>query len=148
MSYVQLLYHVVIRTKSSEPTLSLEHSDELYRYIWGILKNKNSVLYRVNGMEEHVHILFSLHPTIALSDFVRDLKVETSKMLKRTAGFERFTAWGEKYAALTYRLKDKNTIINYVKNQREHHRIVSFREEYEDFLKEMGLVLDERDWNR
>ena len=148
MSYVQLLYHVVIRTKSSEPTLSLEHSDELYRYIWGILKNKNSVLYRVNGMEEHVHILFSLHPTIALSDFVRDLKVETSKMLKRTAGFERFTAWGEKYAALTYSLKDKDTIINYVKNQREHHRIVSFREEYEDFLKEMGLVLDEKDWNR
>ena len=54
-----------------------------------ITKNKNCVLYRVNGMEDHVHILFSLHPTIALSDFMRDLKAETSKILKRTAGFER-----------------------------------------------------------
>ena len=148
MSYTQLLYHAVVRTKASEPTLSLEHSDELYRYIWGVIKNKNSVLYRVNGMEDHVHILFSLHPTIALSDFMRELKVETSKMLKRTVGFEQFTAWGEGYAALTCGLKDKNMLVNYIKKQREHHKTLSFREEYAVFLKEMGLDLDERDWNR
>ena len=114
---VQLIYHAVIRTKKSEPTLSLEHSDELYRYIWGVIKNKNSMLYRINGMEEHIHILFSLHPTIALSDFIRDLKIETSKMLKRTAGFEQFTAWSEGYAALTYSLKDKDSIIHYIREQ-------------------------------
>ena len=148
MSYVQLLYHVVIRTKSSLPVLSLEHSDELYRYIWGIIKNKNSVLYRINGVEDHVHILLSLHPTIALSDFMREMKAETSKMLKRTTGFERFTAWGEGYAALTYSLRDKNMIINYIKNQREHHKKTTFRDEYVAFLKEMELELDERDWNR
>jgi REP element-mobilizing transposase RayT len=148
MSYVQLLYHVIIRTKASLPTLSLAYSDELYRYIWGIIKNKNSVLYRINGMEDHVHILLSLHPTIALSDFIREMKVETSKMLKRTVGFEKFTAWSEGYAALSYSLKDKEVIINYVKNQQEHHKTVSFRDEYVAFLKEMNLQLDERDWNR
>ena len=148
MSYVQLLYHVVIRTKANQPVLSLEHSDDLYRYIWGIIKNKNSVLYRINGMEDHVHVLFSLHPTIALSDFMREMKAETSKMLKRTAGFGQFTAWSEGYAALSYSLKDKEMIINYIKNQREHHRTISFREEYMAFLKEMNLELDERDWNR
>ena len=148
MSYVQLLYHVIIRTKASQPVLSLECSDELYRYIWGIIRNKNSVLYRINGMEDHVHILLSLHPTIALSDFMREMKAETSKMLKRTAGFEQFTAWSEGYAALSYSLKDKETIINYIKNQREHHKTMSFRDEYVAFLKEMNLELDERDWNR
>ncbi len=50
MSYTQLIYHSVIRTKRNELTLSLEHSDELYRYIWGIFKNKNNILYRVNGI--------------------------------------------------------------------------------------------------
>ena len=148
MSYVQLLYHIVIRTKASQPVLSLEHSDNLYRYIWGIIKNKNSVLYRVNGMEDHVHLLVSLHPTIALSDFMREMKAETSKMLKRTAGFEQFTAWSEGYAALTYSLRDKGMIINYIKNQREHHKTVSFRDEYLAFLNDMNLKLDERDWNR
>jgi REP element-mobilizing transposase RayT len=148
MSYVQLLYHIVIRTKASQPVLSLEHSDELYRYIWGIIKNKNSILYRINGVEDHVHILLSLHPTIALSDFVREMKAESSKMLKRTTGFERFTAWSEGYAALTYSLRDKEMIIDYIKKQREHHKKVSFKEEYMAFLEEMGLTLDDRDWNR
>jgi len=148
MSYTQLIYHVVIRTKASKATLSLERSEELYRYIWGIIQNKKGLLYRINGMEEHIHILFSLHPTIALSDFIRDLKAETSKMLKRTVGFEHFTAWGEGYAALTYNLKDRDMVINYIKNQQEHHKILSFKEEYEAFIKEMGLELDERDWNR
>ena len=148
MSYTPLLYHTVIRTKRSECTLSLDYSDDLYRYIWGIIKNKHCVLYRVNGTEDHVHILFSLHPTIALSDFMRDLKAETSKMLKETVGFENFTAWGEGYAALTYSLKDKDTVINYIKNQREHHKTVSFKDEYIQFLKDMGLELDGRDWSR
>ncbi|MDR2206351.1 MAG: IS200/IS605 family transposase [Flavobacteriaceae bacterium] len=117
MSYVQLLYHIIIRTKSGMPVLSLEHSEKLYRYIWGIVKNKNSVLYRINGTEDHVHILLSLHPTLALSDFIREMKAETSKMLKRTEGFEKFTAWSEGYAALTYSLKDKEMIINYIKSE-------------------------------
>ena len=147
MSYVQLLYHSVIRTKASQPTLSLEHPEELYRYIWSILKNKKSQLYRINGMKDHVHILFSLHPTIALSDFMRELKVETSKMLKRTAGFERFTSWGEG-AALSCSLKEKDAVVNYIKNQREHHKKVSFREEYIALIKEMGLELDESIWCR
>ena len=148
MSYTQLIYHVVIRTKASKATLSLERSEELYRYIWGVIQNKNGLLFRVNGMEEHIHILFSLHPTIALSDFIRDLKVETSKMLKRTTGFERFTAWGEGYAALTYSLKEKDAVIDYIKTQREHHKKLSFREEYTAFIKEMGLELDERNWDK
>jgi REP element-mobilizing transposase RayT len=99
-------------------------------------------------MEDHIHILLSLHPTLALSDFMRDLKAESSKMLKRTVGFEKFTAWSEGYATFTYSVKDKDMIIHYIKNQREHHKKQTFMEEYVAFLKEMGLVLDERDWNR
>ena len=148
MSYTQLIYHAVIRTKGSAQTLSLNHSDNLYRYIWGIIKNKNSVLYRVNGTENHIHILFALHQAIALSDFMRELKAETSKMLKRTTGFEQFTAWSEGYAALTLSLKDKDIVIEYIKNQREHHKIYSFKDEYISLLKDMGLEYDEKDWNK
>lgn len=148
MSYVQLLYHIVIRTKCSESVLPNERSDELYRYIWGIIKNHNGVLYRINGMPDHVHILVSLRPTIALSDFMREMKAETSKMLKKRAGFENFRAWGEGYAALTYSLRDKDLIVNYIKKQREHHSVNSFKEEYINFIKEMGQEWDERNWGK
>ncbi len=148
MSYVQLLYHIVIRTKASRPVLSLKHSEKLYRYIWGFIKAKNGVLYRVNGIEDHLHMLVSLHPTLALSDFMRELKASTSKWLKGVEGFENFEAWGTGYAALTCNVRDKNTVINYIKKQREHHRKISFRDEYIEFLKEMELELDPRDWYR
>ena len=73
MSYVQLLYHIIIRTKASKPVLSLEHSDELYRYIWGIIKNKNSVLYRIKGMKKHISFKKNKSP----------LLTQGTKMVKR-----------------------------------------------------------------
>ena len=148
MSYTQLIYHAIIRTKKNEQTLSLEHSEDLYRCIWDIIKNKDSVLYRINGMEEHVHILFSLHPTIALSDFMHDLKEDTSELLKRTDGFEQFTAWSECDAVFTHSLKDKDVVLDYIKNQREHHKTYSFKEEYILLLEEMGIELDKSGWNQ
>jgi len=148
MSYVQLLYHIVIRTKASRPVLSLRHSEKLYRYIWGFIQAKNGVLYRINGIEDHLHILVSLHPTLALSDFMRELKAVTSKWLKGVEGFENFEGWGAGYAALTCYAPDKDVVINYIKKQREHHKKITFRDEYVKFLKEMELELDPRDWER
>ena len=77
-SYRQIFYHIVFRTEDSARTLPLEHSEELYKYIWGIVKNQKTHLYRINGMEEHVHMLTDLHPTVALSDFIKDIKVASS----------------------------------------------------------------------
>jgi len=148
MSYTRLLYHLIIRTKRSQNTLSITHSEHLYRYIWGAIKNKNCHLYQINGTENHIHILFSLHPTIALSNFVRDIKAESSKMLKITEGFENFISWSEGYAALTVNLNDKENVIKYIKTQREHHTKVSFLDEYKMFVQTMGLTLDMRDWDK
>ncbi|GHT12771.1 hypothetical protein FACS189415_2950 [Bacteroidia bacterium] len=60
----------------------------------------------------------------------------------------RACAWGEGYAALSKSMEDKQTIINYIINQQEHHKTVTFKDEYIAFIKEMGLDFDERDWNR
>ncbi len=77
-SYRQILYHVILRTKDSKRTLIQMQSKELYAYISGIVKNKNSVLYRINGIEDHIHLLSDLHPSIALADYVKDIKVASS----------------------------------------------------------------------
>jgi REP element-mobilizing transposase RayT len=76
-SYRQLLYHIEFRTKNSISSIKPEHADQLFSYITGILKNKNSHLYRINGTGNHLHILTDLHPSYALSDFMRELKVST-----------------------------------------------------------------------
>ena len=66
MSYTKILYHIVLRTKRSEMSISQNNVSSLYKYIWGIIKNKQGKLYRINGMEDHIHILSdirSLHIT-------------------------------------------------------------------------------------
>jgi REP element-mobilizing transposase RayT len=149
MSYVQLLIHAVVRTHKSEPTLPIDGKIKfLYQEIWGIIKNKGAYLYRINSMSDYAHLLFTMPPTIALADFMKALKSSSSKILKTAEGFEQFKAWGEGYAALSYSLRDKDMIIKYIINQQEHHKTVTFKDEYMAFISEMGQKFDERDWDR
>ena len=143
-AYRQILYHIIFRTKGSEKTISQEHSADLYKYIWGIIKNKNCVLFRINGMEDHIHILSDLHPSIALADYIRDIKVSSAKWMKVSGLFPGFNGWGIKYCALTYSYDKRNTVINYIKKQQEHHKRESFRKEIKRLFKEHGISLDEK----
>ena len=108
MSYTYLLYHIVVRTKRSEPTIRTAHERELYMYIYQFIKAHNSALYRVNGMPDHIHILVSLHPSIAIADFMRDLKTATSKMMKSAKDkYPMFDGWEPEYYASTVSKNDQ-----------------------------------------
>ena len=143
-SYRQIIYQIIFRTKLSQKTLKLEQNERLFKYIWGIIKNKNCHLYRINGMEEHIHILTDLHPNIALADFIRDIKTASSIWLKNSDYFPYFIGWSDGYAALTYSYWDKNKLIDYVKNQQEHHRKETFEQEFRRLLEEHQIEIDER----
>ena len=107
MAFSQIFYHIVFRTKYSEKTIPIVHASKLYKYIWGVIENKNCHLYRINGMEAHIHIFSDLHPSISLSDYI--------KRFKDSEYFPAFKGWASKYCALTYSMKEKDTIINYIK---------------------------------
>ena len=143
-SYRQILYHIVFRTKSSSRSLNLDNSNELYAYIMGYIKNKNCFIYQINGMEDHIHILSDLHPSIALADYIRDMKTSTSIWLKASGKFPEFVGWASGYAALTYAWRDKDKIINYIKNQRIHHKQEIFLDEYRRLLVEHNIRIDEK----
>ena len=143
-AYRQILYHIVFRTKSSEKTINQAHAADLYKYIWGIIKNKECVLVRVNGMEDHIHILSDLHPSVALADYVRDIKVSSAKWMKASGYFPDFKGWGIKYCALTYSHRERDMIINYIQNQQEHHEKETFHDEILRLFKEHGIDLDNK----
>jgi len=85
----------------------------LFNYIWGVIKNKKSHLYRINGIEDHIHILTHLHPTIALSDFIKDIKVSSSLMIKERKLFPKFNGWQIGYGAFTYSIDAKEKLIKH-----------------------------------
>lgn len=143
-SFRQILYHIVFGTYNREQTLTEEHHEALFRYIWGIINKRNCVLYRINGTKDHIHILSDLHPSIALSDYIKEIKTASNNWMKNSGNFPNFKSWAEGYCAITYSLKDKDKIIQYIKNQKEHHRKTSFTEELKQILTENGIEWDER----
>ena len=143
-TYTQILYQIVFSTKYAENTMQLNNSDKLYRYIRGVLKNKKCILYGINGTENHLHIITHIHPAIAVSDIVKDIKVSSSGWIKQENIFPEFTFWQEGYGAFTYHINQKDVLLNYVKKQREHHRVITFREEYRKLLNEHGIEFDEK----
>ena len=143
-TFTQICYHVVFSTKDREPVLLAENREQLFRYTWGILKNKDCHLDRIGGVEDHVHILTGLHPMIALAELVKDIKTGTSKWIKENAVFPGFTHWQDGYGAFTVSYSDKDAVIEYIKNQPEHHKRVSFKDELREFLVKHGVKFDEK----
>ena len=143
-TYTQTCYHIVFSTKGREPVLRADRREELFRYTWGILKNRHCHLYRINGVQDHLHILTSLHPTVCLADLVKDVKTGTALWIKEKRVFGMFSHWQEGYAAFTHSKGEMDSLIEYIKGQEEHHRKTTFPEEYRRLLSEAGIEFDER----
>ena len=143
-TYTQILYQIVFCTKNREKTLTKPNREELFRYVWGVLKNKNCHLYRIGGIDDHIHIVTHLHPSIALATLIKDIKLASSDYIKTNNLFPHFDGWQVGYGAFTYSFKDNDHLIEYVKNQEEHHESKTFKDELIELLKEHGVEFDEK----
>ena len=144
MSYTSTMYHIIVRTHRSECTISEEHERDLYAYVMGLVDNVGGKLYRIGGMPDHVHMFLSLPANLSMSDFVQRMKSATSKWLRANPDFPFWDGWSKEYAGFSYSVREKDTVVNYIRNQKEHHRRMTFAEEYRAFLMENGLAVDER----
>jgi REP element-mobilizing transposase RayT len=143
-TYTQILYQLVFTTKERKKTLTSETRPDLYKYIWGILKNKKCHTYRINGIENHLHLIIALHPTISLSSLIKDIKLSSTEYIKNNSLFRHFDGWQIGYGAFTYSIKEKNRLIEYVKNQENHHKVKTFKEELIELLQEHEIEFDEK----
>lgn len=143
-TYTQITYQIVFATRNRVAALDKPNRDELFMHIAGILKNKKCHNLAVNGVADHVHILCALHPTVALSDLVRDIKLGTTDLIKRKQLFPYFPGWQEGYGAFTYTHCDRTRMIQYVRNQEAHHQTEDFIKEYLRMLDEAEIDYDEQ----
>lgn len=143
-TYTQILYQIVFSTKLREQAMIKENRPALFKYIWGILNKSNCHLYRINGVEDHLHIVTHIHPSVALAGLAKNIKIASSGFIKDNGIFKNFNGWQDGYGAFTYSVKEKDRLIEYVKNQEEHHKVVSFRDEYIELLNEHEIEFDEK----
>jgi len=143
-TYTQIIYQIVFCTKRREKTLDKEMRIEIFKYASGILKNKNCHLYQINGVEDHIHIVTHIHPSVALANLVKDIKIGTSMHIKEKFPFGRFIGWQTGYAAFTYSQESLPNLIKYVQNQEKHHSNTSSRKELVQLLQSHQVDYDEQ----
>lgn len=138
-TYSQINIHCVFAVKGRENLISKEIRDELHRYMSGILKNDNAYPLSVGGWKDHVHVFFELHPDSKISDLMRMLKASSSKWINDNKFVKGKFQWQEGYGAFSYSRSQRNNVINYIKNQEDHHKKQTFREEYLELLTKFEI---------
>jgi len=141
-TYTNFLYHIVFSTKERIPFIVDELKPRLYDYIGGTIRGLDGVLLEIGGMPDHVHLLTKIKPTVKFSDFMRDLKANTSKRANEITN-GRFE-WQDGYGAFTVGESQVESVRRYIQNQQEHHRGTSFEDEFKDLLHKSGVEYDER----
>lgn len=139
-TYTSTTYHIVFGTKNRVPALDKERREDLYRYIWGVFNAHRCHLFRIGGVEDHVHTLSDLHPSVALSDLVKGIKTGSSRWIKRQRVFPHFEHWQEGYGAFTADSDARPGLIQYIKDQESHHARVTFVDELKHFVEKAQLT--------
>jgi REP element-mobilizing transposase RayT len=144
-TYTKILYQLVFGSKGYTSFLTAENQKILFPYIGAVLRNKKCHPHIVGGYGNHIHIVFDLHPTVALASIVKDIKKASHEMmLQKRDVFLKFPGWQVGYGGFTYSYKSKGYLIRYVQNQYNHHRKISFKEELIAYYRNHGIDFDEK----
>ena len=143
-TYTQIHIQSVFAVKRRENLILPKWKEDLYKYITGIIKDYDHKVLAVNGMPDHIHIFFGMRPTQSLSDLMQIVKASSSKWINEHSFTPKKFNWQEGYGGFSYSKSHVERVINYVRNQENHHRIKSFREEYKETLDAFGIPFDEK----
>ena len=143
-TYTNLLYHLVFSTKNRIPLISDALQEDLYSYIGGIIRGEGGVLLEIGGMSDHVHLVTELKPTKSVSEMLNRIKAKSSKWVNAEKLKMRKFGWQDGYAAFSVSESQVASVRRYVREQEEHHRKLSFQEEFRSLLDKHGVEFEER----
>lgn len=149
-TFSQIHIQLVFAVQGRANVIKDEWEERLYRFIAATIKNKGQKPLIINGMPDHIHILLGLRPSMAISDLVRDVKSNSARFINDQKFLKGKFKWQEGYAAFSYSKSQVPAVCRYIENQKEHHKIRSFKDEYLDILKKAEVEFDERylfEWN-
>jgi REP-associated tyrosine transposase len=141
-SLSQIYLHAVFGTKHRYPWITSSIEEDVYRYISGICKGLKCPVHKIGGMEDHIHILFELSKTESPMDVVKKIKANSSKWIKKKHPTCEKFSWQKGYGVYSVGQSTYKSVSRYIENQKEHHKKISFQDEFENMLKAAGLSFD------
>lgn len=143
-TYTQIHIQTVFAVKYRRALISTDWKNDLYKYMTGIIQNHDHKLLQINGMPDHIHILFGFRPTQGLSDLMKIVKQESSNWINENNLSKEKFAWQGGYGAFSYSKREIDQVARYIKDQEIHHQRQNFKEEYTGLLDEFEVDYDKR----
>lgn len=143
-TYTQLYIQIVFAVKGRQHLIPKEHKVDVYKYITGVIQQRQHKLLAINGMSDHIHIFISCHPNQSLSDLVQEIKTASTKYIKKQPWMKSNFSWQRGFGAFSYSRSHIERVAKYIANQEEHHQKQSFKKEYLDFLQKFEIEYDDR----
>ena len=144
MSYISSYFHCVFSTKERQRFIAPELRDRLWPFLGGIVRQNKMKAIEIGGVDDHVHLLISLPATMTISKAMQLIKGGSSKWIHETFPDQHRFAWQDEYGAFSVSVSQLDKIIRYIKGQEEHHRRVTFQEEFLALLQKHRIEYDER----
>lgn len=144
MSYVSAYFHCVFSTKERRPLIPPELRERLWPFLGGIARQNQMKAVEIGGVADHVHLLLSLPPTLSIAKALQLIKGGASKWVHETFPEHRLFGWQGKYGAFSVSVSQLDKTIAYIQRQEEHHRKVTFQEEFLALLKKHRIACNDR----
>src|ERR1700744_1756304 len=143
-TFSQIYLQFVFAVQHRQNLIPKEHKEELHKYITGLVQNRKAKMLAVNCMPDHIHLFVGFKPTVLISDFVKEIKVESNEFINSKNWIKGKFGWQEGYGVFSYSHSHIDAVVKYVLNQEAHHQKKSFKEEYLEFLKRFDVEFDEQ----
>lgn len=143
-SLSNVLIHIAFSTKHRAPLIDPETRKELHPYLAGVVRNNGCHSLQVGGVEDHVHLLLALSRTVTIAQLVEHLKTGSSKWIKTKGPHLSGFSWQGGYGAFSVSAGEAERVIHYIQNQEEHHREITFQDEFRRLMEEAAIEIDER----
>ncbi|BAU53619.1 IS200/IS605 family transposase [Mucilaginibacter gotjawali] len=143
-TFSQIYLQFVFAVQNRQSLIAKENKEELHKYITALVQNRKAKMLAINSMPDHTHLFVGFKPNILISDFVKEIKVESNEFTNNKNWIRGKFNWQEGYGVFSYSHSHIDTVIKYVHNQEIHHQKSTFKQEYLSLLNKFEIPFDER----
>jgi len=143
-TFSQIYLQFVFAVKGRQSLIPKSNKEELHKYITSLVQARKAKMLAINCMPDHTHLFVGFKPSVLISDFVKQVKVESNEFIKSKKWNKGNFNWQEGYGVFSYGHSQIDRVCKYVLNQEQHHKKKTFKEEYLDFLNKFAIPFEER----
>jgi len=143
-TFSQIYLQFVFAVKGRQSLVPRQHKEELHKYMTGLVQNRKAKMLAVYCMPDHTHLFVGFKPSVLISDFIKEIKVESNEFIASKRWLRSKFSWQEGYGVFSYSHSHIDSVIKYILNQEQHHRKMTFRREYYGLLEKFQILFEEK----